>query len=199
MFRQLRARIFRYFSQLADNDLVAQMRQTADIHPKAALYPTALLVLNGHSASCIRIGMYSHVRGQLVLFGHGGQINIGEYCYVGEQTRIWSGINVSIGNRVLIGHQVTIMDNLTHPMDAEKRHEQFRQIVTTGHPRDIDLKDSPVVIEDDVWIGCQCVILAGVTIGKGAVIAAGSIVTRDIPAGTVVAGNPARVIKSVNA
>jgi len=55
---------------------------------------------------------------------------------------------------------------------------------------------APIVIEDSAWIGAGAIILAGVTIGRNAVVGAGSVVTKDVPAGAVVAGNPARVIKS---
>lgn len=190
-------RFRRLFPIKACRDPVAQMRRMAAIHPDAVLYSMASIVLNGHPGSRINVGAHSHIRGELLLFGHGGRISVGEYCYIGEQTRLWSGAEIKIGDRVLVAHHVTIMDNTTHPMNAQARHTQFRQIITTGQPRDIDLGDRPVTIEDDAWIGCQCVIMRGVTIGAGAVVAAGSIVTRDVPAGMVVAGNPARVIRSV--
>ncbi|NEE07867.1 sugar O-acetyltransferase, partial [Streptomyces sp. SID7499] len=60
------------------------------------------------------------------------------------------------------------------------------------------LSFAPIVIEDDVWIGAAAVITQGVTVGAGAVVAAGAVVTRDVPAGTVVAGVPARVIKKID-
>ena len=57
------------------------------------------------------------------------------------------------------------------------------------------IKSAPITIGDRVWIGCRAIILAGVTIGEGSVVAAGSVVTRDVPPGTLVAGNPAKVIR----
>jgi len=59
------------------------------------------------------------------------------------------------------------------------------------------VSEKPVVIEDDVWIGCRSIILKGVRIGRGAVIAAGSVVTKDIPAGAIAGGVPARVLSTV--
>src|SRR5690349_13982726 len=92
----------------------------------------------------IRIGCHSYVRGELTTFGQGGLIRIGEWCYVGEGTRIWSAASITIGDRVLISHSANIFDNLTHPLDARARHEQIKQIFKKGHPRDISLDERPV-------------------------------------------------------
>ncbi len=134
----------------------------------------------------------------MLTFGHGGRISLGDYCYVGEGTRIWSALSITIGNRVLISHNVNIFDNDTHPIDDPKeRHRQFVEIITNCHPQQIDLRERPVVIGDDVLIGCQSIILSGVTIGDGAVVGAGSVVTRDVPPMTLVAGNPARELRKL--
>jgi acetyltransferase-like isoleucine patch superfamily enzyme len=171
----------------------------AEIDPSAVLYPTASVHLQGRAADAIRVGAHSHIRGELLVFGHGGRVSIGDYCYVGEQTRLWSASSITIGNRVLISHLCTIMDNLTHPEDPQARHAQFRHIIEKGFPLQDDLGERPVVIDDDALIGCHCVILRGVTIGAGAIIGAGSVVTRDVPPMTVFAGNPARFVRPVAA
>jgi acetyltransferase-like isoleucine patch superfamily enzyme len=169
----------------------------ASIHPQARIYAEGRLVRAGGQKDGIAIGANSHVRGELLLMGHGGNITIGNFCYVGPQTRIWSGKDIHIGDRVLIAHVVSIMDNLTHPLDAGARHVHYKAILHTGHPRNIDLGDAAIRIEDDVWICAHAVILRGVTIGRAAIVAAGSVVTRDVPAGKIVAGNPARIIADV--
>jgi acetyltransferase-like isoleucine patch superfamily enzyme len=143
------------------------------------------------------IGSGSHIRGELLTFGHGGKIELGSYCYVGENTRIWSALNIAIGDRVLISHNSNIFDNDTHPIDAKLRHEHFRLITESGHPSTLALNERAVVIQDDVLVGCNTVVLKGVTIGEGAIVGAGSVVTRDVPAWTIVAGNPARVIREI--
>lgn len=161
-------------------------------------YTTASVFNFSGSKTAIKIGSYSHIRGELLIFAHGGNISIGDYCYVGEGTRIWSSASVRIGDRVLISHNVNIFDSDTHPIDDPKaRHEQFKAIITTGHPPQIDLQEQPVFIENDVLICCQCIILKGVTIGEGAVVGAGSVVTRDVEPYTLVAGNPARPIRKL--
>lgn len=148
-------------------------------------------------ADKIVIGKHSLIQGELLTFAHGGEIKIGEWCYVGEGTRIWSAASIEIGNRVLISHSANIFDNLTHPLRATARHEQIRQIFTRGHPRDISLDESPVRIGDDAWIGAGAMVLRGVTVGKGGIVAAGAVVTKDVPAFSIVAGNPAVLIREI--
>jgi len=167
------------------------------LDPTAVLHETASIENIRQTAESIRIGAHSHIRGQLLTFAHGGTITIGSYCYLGEDSRIWSAKEISIGNRVLIAHLVSIFDSHTHPINPESRHEQFRAIINSGHPGKIDLGEKPVRIEDDAWIGCHSVILRGVTIGRGAIIGAGSVVTKDIPQFTIAAGNPAAIIREL--
>jgi len=149
-------------------------------------------------SSAIRVGAFSHVKGELLTFGHGGEIDIGQYCFIGEQARIWSARRIAIGNRVLISHNVNIFDSLTHPIAAQARHDQFKAIITTGQPRQIDLAEASVVIHDDVLIGCCSIVLRGITIGNGAIIGAGSVVMQDVPSHVITAGNPACVIREIS-
>lgn len=163
----------------------------------AVLYDSARIVNPLPDSSAIEIGAHSHIRGELLTFGHGGRIILGKYCYVGEHSHIWSASEITIGNRVLISHNVNIFDNLTHPIDAEARHQQFKRIITEGHPKQLDLSEEPVRVEDDAWIGCLSVILKGVTVGKAAVVGAGSVVTSDVPPNTIVSGNPAKIVRTI--
>ena len=145
----------------------------------------------------IKIGEHSRILGQLHTFGHGGNISIGDYCYIGENSKIWSAGKIVIGSRVLIAHNVNIFDSQTHPISARKRHKQFKDIISKGHPKLIDLDEKPVIIGDDVWIGCMSIILRGVVLGEGAVVADGSVVTKRVEAWTMVGGNPAKFIKNI--
>lgn len=93
---------------------------------------------------------------------------------------------VNIGNRVWVGANTIIADTDFHPIDPD-----IRKV------RPLDANTAPIIIDDDVFIGMNCLILKGVTIGERSVIGAGSIVTRDVPPLAIVAGNPARVIRQL--
>jgi acetyltransferase-like isoleucine patch superfamily enzyme len=175
-----------------------RMRRQCLMGQGAVLHDTARVFNMTGRREAVEVGTFTHVRGELLTFAHGGEIRIGGYCYIGEGTRIWSARSIRIGEQVLIAHNVTIMDSLTHPIGAAARHEHFRQIITTGHPRQLDLGERPVDIGDDVWIGCMSVILRGVTLGKGAIVGAGSVVTENVPPWSIVAGNPARIIRELD-
>lgn len=146
----------------------------------------------------ITIGKYSSIRGELMVFKHAGKIVIGDYCYLGEHSKIWSASEIKIGDRVLIAHNVNIHDNNSHPIDNVLRHEHYKNIISSGHPAsDIDLCGAPVIIEDDVWLGFNSTILKGVKIGRGSVIGANTLVTEDIPPFSLVVGNPFRIVRNL--
>lgn len=104
-------------------------------------------------------------------------LRIGDHTRIGDRTEIHCGRSVTIGTGCAISWDVVILDRDYHALDADT--EVCR----------------PVTIGDDVWIGCRAIVLKGVTIGSGAVVAAGSVVMADVPAGTLAAGNPARIIR----
>ena len=170
-------------------------KPTCEKHPTARLGLGARIINIGKDSALIKIGAGSIVDGDLLTFAHGGRISVGEWCYIGEGSRLWSAAHIDIGDRVMISHNVNIFDNLTHPVDPVSRHHHFRAIATTGHPQQIDLGELPVRIEDDVWIAAGAMVLRGVTVGKAAIVGAGAVVTHDVPPFAVVAGNPARVIR----
>jgi acetyltransferase-like isoleucine patch superfamily enzyme len=145
----------------------------------------------------ISVGSNSKIAGYLLVFAHGGKIQIGAQCFVGEGTRIWSANSISIGDRVLISHGVNIHDTNSHSLSANLRNQHLLTMWANGHPAELpDVPDSPVVVEDDVWIGFNATILKGVRIGKGAIVGAGALVTKDVLPFTVVVGNPARCVGS---
>ena len=118
------------------------------------------------------------------IFGSGCNIEIGENSEIGSNARLMIIGNLKIGDNVMMAPDVFIVDS----------NHRFNK-------KDVPIKnqgnDSPRNIEicDDVWIGARAIILPRVKIGKGAIVAAGSVVTKDIPSYSIVAGNPAKIIK----
>ena len=161
------------------------------------LLPESSIVNPQGRRAAVRIGVGTHLYGRLLVFPKSGEIVIGEHCYIGPGAQIWSVGSVTIGDRVFISHGVNIHDSNAHPMSARLRHIQF---VHAASPQVEDafsaIRIAPVVIEDDAWVGFNATVLKGVTIGRGAVVGAASVVTADVPPWTVVAGNPARRIGS---
>lgn len=161
--------------------------ERATLHPTAQLGPEGVIENFSGAPERITVGAHSFIRGRLLTYGHGGRIAIGEWSYVGPRSEIWSMDSITIGRRVLIAHDVNIHDGTAHSLNARERHAHFRHILEKGHPRTPDelpgVNSDPVVIEDDVWISFGATILRGVWIGAGSVIAAGSMVTSDVPPG----------------
>ena len=156
-------------------------RHSATIGPAARFLASGSVLNIANRPERISVGTGSIIAGQLLLFRHGGMIRIGEWCYVGEGSRIWSASETSIGDRVLISHNVNVHDCDSHPLNAVARHRQFKAIAVSGHPAEgDDVESKPIVIEDDVWIGFNAIILKGSRVGARSVIAAGSVVTGTI-------------------
>lgn len=157
-------------------------------------------VESGGSPQRITIGKRTTIRGQLFVFPHGGSITVGEWCFVGEGAKVWSSKGITIGDRVLISHNVNIHDTNSHSIDHRLRHQQYQEIVLSGHPSNAPgILDGPVSIGDDAWIGFDATILKGVSVGQGAIVGARSVVTEDVPPWTIVAGNPARTVRVLDA
>jgi len=103
--------------------------------------------------------------------------------------------HITLGRRVVVSYHVTIADSDFHPLDPAARRQDAIANAPGGDPSQRPpIESRPVTIEDDVWIGIGAIILKGVRIGRGARIDAGAVVTRDVPAGARVGGNPARVL-----
>ncbi len=125
----------------------------------------------------VRLGHGSVLHWQTRFF-HPAGIKIGDFCNIGNNAFLDGRRSITIGNRVATGAEIMIY-TLQHDMDSPS----------------FGLSGGPVVIEDYVYIGPRAIILPNVRIGYGAVVAAGSVVTKDVPDFTMVGGVPARVIK----
>jgi len=146
--------------------------------------------------NCIRIGNNNTI-GALFQALCGGNISVGNNTYIGSQTVLQAKESISIGSYVIIANNVLIVDNNNHPVEPEMRMNMSKcdNFLTDELWSWKYAKSKPVVIGDNVWIGRDSRILKGVIIGEGAIVALGAIVTNDVPPYSVVAGNPAKVVK----
>jgi acetyltransferase-like isoleucine patch superfamily enzyme len=155
----------------------------------------------------LEIGEKCHINGSIILEREVGKVTIGDRTYIGSGTTIICATEIQIGSDVLTAWGITIVDHDSHSVRWQNRAEDVERwgvgLLEGGSKRAAQLKNwdvvpmSPVIIGDKVWIGFNVIILKGVHIGEGAVIAAGSVVTKDVPPYCVVAGNPARVVKEL--
>lgn len=122
-----------------------------------------------------------------------GYIEIGDYSFISGACIIASD-KIIIGNYVFIAGGVTIVDTDFHPLDPGARMMDTIAISTIGDKsRRPKFDSAPVIIEDDVWIGFNATVLKGVTIGRGSVIQPGAVISKNVPVGSIVSGNPAIV------
>ncbi len=174
-----------------------EMRAQARISPSAQVFNATMLATGGRPEQIV-IGDHACIMGEVLVMTPTAHISIGHHSFLGRNSRVWASLSVTVGNHVLISHLVDIIDNNSHSLNYRDRRVDAINLFENKVPTDMTrVMAAPVVIHDDVWIGAKSTILKGVTIGQGAVIAAGSVVTRDVAEFTLVAGNPARAVKEL--
>jgi acetyltransferase-like isoleucine patch superfamily enzyme len=140
------------------------------------------------------VGAHCTLDGVHLAVGEEGRIEVGDFCYLTNAVLLCE-LELRIGSYVVLGWNATVADTDFHPIGPAERVADAVACspLGRGRPRP-SVPRRPVVIEDDVWIGPNATILKGVRVGAGAFVEAGALVTRDVPAGTRVLGNPARVV-----
>ena len=173
-----------------------QFDSSASIAEDCLLGPNAWCVNSAGDTSRIVLGKGVVCRGLLRVekFGE-GRIQIEANAYIGDDCLLSAAAGITIGEHVLLAHGVQIFDNDSHPLDPAARVADYASVQHHGERGRIAA--APVSIGARAWIGFGAIILKGVTIGENSVVAAGSVVTRDVPPNTVVAGNPAAVVKTI--
>lgn len=154
----------------------------------------------------VMIGQNSILGCNFIFESNEGKIRIGGNTYIAAGTNLISRDEIVIGNNVTISWGCYIYDHDSHSLNHLDRRNDFKRYredyLKFGKPvlnKDWNtVNSSRIVIEDDVWIGFEATILKGVTIGEGAIIGTKSVVTKDVPAWSVVAGNPAKIVKYLN-
>lgn len=140
-------------------------------------------------------GEYTEFRGRILFDREGASVKIGSRTFIGSSS-IVSADSVEIGSDVLISWGCVIVDHDSHSVIWNNRKDDVTNWLR-GNKYWSNVSIAPVRINDKSWLGFNSIILKGVTIGEGAVVGAGSVVTKDVEPYTVVAGNPAKFIKKV--
>jgi len=156
----------------------------------------ARLVARDADGCTLSIGSESNIEGALVFERQDVNVCIGSRTHIGGGALVDAACKIEIGNDVLIAFEVLIMDHDSHSLNFDRRKQDVVDWIN-GTKDWTHVKKSPVKISDKVWLGARVIVLKGVTIGEGAVVGAGSLVTEDIPAWTIAGGNPAKVIRKL--
>jgi len=137
----------------------------------------------------------SIIDGRLIFERENTNISIGKRTFIGSSNLICAD-KITIGSDVLIAWGCNIVDHNSHSLFFHERIDDVKKW-SEGEKDWTNVIRKPIVVNDKAWIGFNSIILKGVTIGEGAIIGAGSVVTKDVPSYTIVAGNPARIIREI--
>jgi acetyltransferase-like isoleucine patch superfamily enzyme len=158
----------------------------------------SFLLYRSELAQGVRIGRGSTTYlGTMFDVGPQGRVTIGDYSLIHGAWFICDS-EIEVGDYALISWNVVFMDTYGVSVDPEQRRQQLAALPNDRHrrmPRGAPAK--PIRLGNNVWLGFDCVVLPGVTIGDGSVVGARSVVTQDVPPFTLVAGNPARVLRQI--
>lgn len=161
----------------------------------------------GNPVNRVSVGTENVLCCLVVLENLTGRVNIGNRSYIGSGTKLIASTSISIGNDVMISWGCTVVDHDSHSLDYRLRADDIKSWrkglikgglrMAAANKNWTYVQQAPISIHDKAWIGMDVLILKGVTIGEGAIVAARSVVTKDVPPWTLVAGNPAREIRSL--
>ena len=143
----------------------------------------------------VKIGSFSIIEGSMSFDRDNAQISIGDRTFIGASNLVCAE-KIEIGNDVLIAWGCTLVDHDSHSVKWDARKDDV-SAWRNGEKDWAEVTIKPIKIFDKVWIGFNSIILKGLTIGEGAVVAAGSVVTKDVPPYTLVAGNPAKIVRQI--
>jgi acetyltransferase-like isoleucine patch superfamily enzyme len=157
------------------------LRHATSLGPRVTLYGRPSVVNDGTLTVGDRVRLVSTVATLELVALPGGHLEIGDNVFINYGSSLVASTHVKIGNDCLIGTHVMVMDTDFHRVEDKSW----------------DTSGQPVILEERVWLGNRSIILKGVTIGHDSVVAAGSVVTQDVPPRTIVAGVPAKVIRAI--
>lgn len=147
----------------------------------------------------IRIGNNCCVKGKIIIYTSEGKITIGDNVYIGPNTVLECYKSIDIGNHVLISTNCNIIDTNSHSMVSSERMNDTIDWQQGLHMKNwTNVVSKSIIIKDNCWIGLRSIILKGVILNEGTVVAAGSVVSRNSESFSLLAGNPAKIIKTLN-
>ena len=178
------SKIFSFSKRINSKRRIISARLRGKIHIGKKVFIGANAIIDTNNGGNISIGDNAEILPGVILMTYGGKIEIGDGCSINPYTVIYGyGKGITIGNDVLIAAHCLLVP-VSHEYDDLEKPINAQGYSTKG-----------IIIEDNVWIGSGCRILDGVRIGTGAIVAAGSVVNRDVEKFTIVGGVPAKFIK----
>lgn len=184
------------YKKYRDKKIIKEVQKKCTLSGNVIFYNTARINLFlGAKPQNIIIDDKARIYG-LIDVCDKGKVNIGKFVHLGPGSKICCVNEVSIGSYTGIGPNVSIIDSNYHPVNPHDR-KIMRQTPKGSYERQwIHSDNKPIVLGENVWVGENVRICKGVTIGDNAVIAACSVVTKDVPANSIAAGNPAKIVKT---
>jgi acetyltransferase-like isoleucine patch superfamily enzyme len=197
-----------FFSMLLSNKITEKNNNKIDkigvnADPSAMINEANFDIRSKTLKEYIKIGKDAIIKGHFVIENSKGSIQIGDRTFIGGG--MFVSINgIKIGNDVMFSWGCTVIDNDAHSLDWRDRANDvvdwkkgLEQGVIGKYKNWSNVGSKSIVVNDKAWIGFNVIILKGVTIGEGAIVAAGSVLTKDVLPYTLVAGNPAKFIKEL--
>jgi galactoside O-acetyltransferase len=163
-----------------------------------------ITIINAEERKYVSIGDDNMLDCKILFESGAGEVEIGDRVYIGA-SKIICRSKIEFGNNIFVAWGVFFYDHDSHSLDFESRRKDIAQQLVDYRNGDFFIKNknwgivgsAPIKVCDDSWIGMNSIILKGVTIGEGSVVAAGSVVTKSVAPWTLVGGNPAKFIRNL--
>ena len=194
--------LFKYLRKYLESRHIKAMKKHVNMEESSILSESFRVEDRFGIKKRITIGNSCLLACNIVFETEGGSVTIGDGVFISAGTNLYSINNITIGNDVMISWGVSIIDNNSHSLVSQERindvadwKKGINEGVIGKYKNWAVVKSAPIHIKDKAWIGFNSIIAKGVTIGEGAIVGAGSVVTKDVPDYAVVGGNPSKIIK----